>query len=133
MVQWLGTLPCLTAWLSLDSLDNDPRRLCAHLAAALERLCPATLAEAQRALLGGSDLTETPATDLRGAGRAPWGDPDVGLVIVLDDYQQIDFPICDRLIGALIDAAVPDVRIVVISRTPPRLRLARRRHTRDGL
>jgi LuxR family transcriptional regulator, maltose regulon positive regulatory protein len=128
VVQWLGTLPCPRAWLSLDTLDNDPRRLCAHLAAALDRIWPTAMAEVQRALLGGSDLTETivPLICLTVAEQTS-GQDDVGLVIVLDDYQLIDSPICDQLIGALIDGVPPAVRIVVVSRTQPRLRLARRR------
>ncbi len=127
VVQWLTTLRCDRIWVSLDSLDNDPRRLCAHLVAAVERVCPDAMDGARRALLGGSDLIETFVPIVSGVLSERTADhPDERLVIVLDDYHVIDQPACHQLTAALIDALAPAVRVVIISRTAPELRLARR-------
>lgn len=128
VVQWLDTLGCERAWVSLDPLDNDPRRLCAHLVAALERVWPGAMAGVQRALLGGSDLIETFVPLLAGVVADHTAEsPDERLVIVLDDYHVVDQSVCHQLTAALIDALAAGAQIVIISRTTPELRLARRR------
>lgn len=112
-------------WLSLDDKDNDPRRFCARLLAAIDDLSPSEMWMAEHALAGGSDLFETViplAVAALGDGRG-----DDGAVIVLDDYQAITEDACHQLATALLDALPPGVHLVVASRTRPPLRLPRRR------
>ncbi|MDW5593828.1 LuxR C-terminal-related transcriptional regulator [Conexibacter stalactiti] len=125
LAQWVETAPQPTAWLSLDAHDDDPRRLVAHLLAALERVRPGAASEAERALRGGSDLLETVLPLLLDA-LAHAATPD-GLAIVFDDWHLVREPPCQRLLTALIDSLPPRVRVVVASRSAPPLRLARRR------
>lgn len=127
--QRLQTVSCARAWVSLDVLDNDPQRLCAHLVAAVDRAWPAAMVDAERALLGGSDLLNTfvPLAAQALAERTTGIDDGPGLVLVLEDYQLVKHPVCHRVISALIDALPDGVRIVIISRTSPPLRLVRRR------
>lgn len=61
LVEWLVSADRSTAWLSLDGRDNDPQRLCTHLLAAVDRICPMATIDAERALVGGSDLVDTVA------------------------------------------------------------------------
>src|SRR5690606_5331295 len=111
------------AWLSLDEHDNDPRVLVAHLLAALDHALPGDVAAAERALHGGSDIH---ATVIPLAVNA-LAEREARLAVVLDDYHLISSPACHRVTMGLIDALPSGVAVVVASRTPPPLRLARRR------
>jgi LuxR family transcriptional regulator, maltose regulon positive regulatory protein len=125
LAEWVSVAGRPSAWLSLDGQDDDPRRLVAHLLAALDRLWPAAAIDAERVLLGGSDLLATVlplAVDALARNVGP-----AGLTIVLDDYHLVTEEACHHLVTALVDMLVPGVRVVVASRTAPPLRLARRR------
>lgn len=113
------------AWLSLDDKDNDPRRFCARLLAAIDDLSPAELWMAEQALAGGSDLVET-VVPLAVAALGDRRDEDAA-VIVLDDYHAIVEEACHQLVAALLDALPRGVHLVLASRRRPPLRLPRRR------
>jgi DNA-binding CsgD family transcriptional regulator len=124
LVTWLATVEEPCAWVSLDGMDNDPRRLLAHLIAAVEGVLPGGTGEARAVLGGGADLLEAAVplmidamTD-RVRGR---------LVIVLDDYHAIDSTDTHAVVAALIDALPLSVGVIISSRTPPPLRIPRRR------
>jgi LuxR family maltose regulon positive regulatory protein len=123
---WLGTVEDKRAWVSLDELDNDGRRLCAHLLAALDGALPGADAidEARRALVEGSDLVDTVVPLVAGALAARLRGR---LAFVLDDYHVIEHPSCHAFISALIDALPSAARMVLCSRSMPPLRIARRR------
>jgi LuxR family maltose regulon positive regulatory protein len=125
LAQWTEAAGRPSAWLSLDAADDDPRRLLGHVVAALQRLQPGAALEAERALHGGSDLSETVLPLLLEA-LAEAAAPD-GLAIVLDDLHLVQEPTCHRLLSALADSLPPQARLVVASRALPPLRLARRR------
>ncbi len=124
LATWLDTLDACRTWMSLDLLDNDPRRLLAHLLAAIDDSLPESMAEARKALGDGSDLlyTVVPLTvnalDDHASDR---------VVVVLDNYDVVRNPDCHELLLALVDALPEPVRLIVSSRTAPPLRLARRR------
>jgi LuxR family maltose regulon positive regulatory protein len=124
VVQWLARARGARTWVSLDARDNDPLHLSAHLLAALDRALPGVTADAHRAMLAGADLVDTvvPLTVNALAARM-----DGPVVLVLDDYHVVKRQGCHRLLLGLVDSAPPDVRIVVVSRTSPPLRLGRRR------
>ena len=120
----LATLDGTHAWVSLDALDNDPRRLCAHLLAGIDRSLPGIVADASEALDDGSDLLEVVVPLIVGA----LGDRVEGrMVVVLDDYHLVENSECHAVVAGLIDAMPPSVRVIVSSRAVPPLRVARRR------
>ena len=125
LADWFGTVGPQRAWISLGREDNDARRLCAHVLAALDQLWPAATWPAQQALRGGSDLAETVVPLIAEAiAREIARD---GLVIVLDDHHLITSAAADRFLTALIAQLPAGARMVLASRTRPRLRLARER------
>jgi LuxR family maltose regulon positive regulatory protein len=124
LVEWLASAGGQSAWVSVDVRDNDPRRFWAHLLAAVDRVVPAAVEPARRALVGGSDLLDT-VVDLTANALAEHADG--GLVLALDDYHLVEERSCHELLMALVDCAPRTVRFVVSGRTKPPLRLARRR------
>jgi LuxR family transcriptional regulator, maltose regulon positive regulatory protein len=124
LADWLATTGRPCAWVSLDARDNDPRRLWAHVLAALDRPLPGVMDQAHRALLAGSDVLDT-VVDL--TANALTDHASDGLTLVLDDCHVLEEDSCHRLLGALVDAAPSGVQVVVSGRAKPPLRLARRR------
>jgi LuxR family maltose regulon positive regulatory protein len=124
LVTWLATVEEPCAWVSLDEMDTDPRRLFAHLIAAVEDVLPGATGDAAVVLNGGADPMEAVIPLMVGAmadhvrGR---------LLIVLDDYHVIDSTNTHAVVAALVDALPPSVGLIVSSRRPPPLRIARRR------
>jgi LuxR family maltose regulon positive regulatory protein len=110
-----------SAWVHLDPGDNDPSRLWAHVAAALERAgCPVDaglVAAHSRAI-----LTQVLPRIIGALGTD--GRP---LTIVLNDLHVVRSRECSDQLDELI-ARLPDhVHLVLISRTDPQLRLGRLR------
>jgi LuxR family maltose regulon positive regulatory protein len=124
VVTWLATVDAGRGWVSLDELDNDPRRLCAHLLAAIEGAVPGAMTDARQALTGGSDLREVVVPLVVGALAER---VDGRLVVVLDDYHLIEHESGHALVAAFLDALPSTVRVIVSSRTIPPLRVVRRR------
>jgi len=122
--QWVSRSDADVGWLSLDAHDNDPGRLAAHLLAALAPFAPGHMEDARRALDGGSGLIETVVP--RAVNGLSGGAHD-GRALVLDDYHEIWEPDCHALVQAVIDAMPGNLGVIVASRTPPPLRVARRR------
>lgn len=88
LATWLARRKRPFAWVSLDTADDDPRRLVAHLLAVLRHHRPAA-ASAERSLGDGEDLIDT-VIPLAGAAIDTNGDD--GLVIVLDDFDAVTAP-----------------------------------------
>ena len=108
--------------LSLDRRDGDPVRFWSHVGEALSRMF--------------DGLGKKATVSLRGQPPAPvdrvidaWSDElhagDVSGVLALDDYHLIDDPAIHEALGLFIDRAPPGLRIVVATRVPPPLPLAR--------
>jgi LuxR family transcriptional regulator, maltose regulon positive regulatory protein len=114
------------AWVAIDSGDNDPVRLWRHVVAAVDRIRPGT---AQRVgpmlgppapssfdgLVGAliNELESQPAED--------------EVLLVLDDYHQIESPAVHRSLAYLLEHVPPHVHVVVSARADPPLPLARLR------
>ena len=124
VVTWLDTTGDAHAWVTLDALDNDPRRLCAHALTSIDRALPDIVDDAWQALAGGSDLL---GTVLPLAATALGEQLDRRLVVVLDDYEVLEHPDGHALVQQLIETVPPLVRVIVCTRTVPPLRIARRR------
>ena len=126
LAAWASGGPRPVAWLSLDEGDNDPARFWRHVAAALERARPGVSGRVGP-LLGPpppqffegvvtallNELAERPA-----AKQA---------LLVLDDYHLIGAPQVHAAVRFLVDHLPPGLRLVLVTRSDPPLRLGRLR------
>jgi LuxR family maltose regulon positive regulatory protein len=111
------------AWVSLGPTENDPRRLGAHVVAALQQLVGEAMDPPARQLLGGSDLV---ATVLPAVAAALADDAGGRILLVLDDLHHVTDRHGHAWVEGLLDHLPPHVGLVVASRARPSLRLARR-------
>jgi LuxR family maltose regulon positive regulatory protein len=113
------------AWLSLDPGDDDPGRLWWHVVSALERACPELPGQdIQRALRAHApDITNAVIPKLVG-WLAGLTDP---VILVLDDFHVIRERDCHEQVASLLLHLPPSVVLVLITRSDPRLPLARLR------
>lgn len=122
--EWLGRKELTAAWLSLDAKDNDLRRLLRHLLTAVQVAAP-PLGEAELELL--RDANTLSADNLLAPllnRAATLAQP---LYLVLDDYHLITDAAVHELFDFLLEYAPPTVKLCLISRTDPPLRLAKLR------
>jgi LuxR family maltose regulon positive regulatory protein len=117
------------AWLSLDPGDDAPGRLWWHVVSALERACPE---------LEGQDIRRalrTQAPDIADSVIPKLVNWLTGLtepvVLVLDDFHVIREPDCREQVASLLLHLPPAVLVVLITRSDPRLPLARLRTVGD--
>jgi LuxR family transcriptional regulator, maltose regulon positive regulatory protein len=112
------------AWVSLDDRDNDPVRFWSCVLAALRTVETGLGAGIDAALRApGAGVTEL-AVPLLVNELAAMGRP---VVLVLDDYHQIENPDIDRSLELLIDHLPASAQLAVASRADPALPLARLR------
>lgn len=116
-----------TAWLTLDSADNDPSRFLAYLMRALDELSPQE---------GGPDPAAVPG--------APIGEVALALMervsalrfpftFFVDELEVVRSPGVMALLAQLLESAPVGARLVIGSRNMPDLRLARLRASRQLL
>ena len=114
--QWLDWVnhPCV--WLTVDPRDNDPSRFWAYFAGALSVTLPGLAWSPGERVT--AELLETLAEEL--GSIAP-------LLVVLDDLHfLVEAEVLEQL-GQLVHTLPRGVRLVLVSRAVPQLRLARRR------
>ncbi|MNJ13375.1 Serine/threonine-protein kinase PknK [compost metagenome] len=99
-------------WLNLDSADNDPRRLAAHLHAGLQALDGESV----------DDPLATPQALLQQMSKL-----QPGFTVVLDDFEALDTPQALTFIQQLLTALAPGARLAIASRVNPELGLGRLR------
>jgi LuxR family transcriptional regulator, maltose regulon positive regulatory protein len=124
LAQWTSGLRLPVAWLTLDADDNHLPRFLAHLIAALQSVVPAA------GRLTGSmvRLPRLPEAAQIGAQLADdLVDLSAPLVLVLDDYQVITGADVHDIVRALVAYPPPCLRLVISSRSPPPLDVARLR------
>lgn len=121
---WVSSTDLSFGWLSIDLRDNDPAQLAAHLLAALSPHVPGGLARAEQALLAGSELADAVIPFALDAVAAH---PRKRFGLVIDDFQLVESSESHGIVNALVNGAPPNLSVVIASRTPPPLRLARRR------
>jgi LuxR family maltose regulon positive regulatory protein len=128
-VQWVAHLALPTAWVTLDATDNDLGTFCSLLVAAL-RVIDRDLTAGTESLLsrGASDAEEIVRQlieDLSVTTRS--------FVLVIDDYHLIESAEIHRAIDLLLQHVPAKLRLVLISRAMPPLRLARLQTSGDLL
>ncbi|HEY5979156.1 MAG TPA: LuxR C-terminal-related transcriptional regulator [Microlunatus sp.] len=124
VAQWAGDHAGPVAWVQLDPADNDPTRLWAHLAAALARVgCTVDVNVAEYVAMNATAISARVVPRLVEA-MADFPGP---LTIVLEDCHVLRSADCLEELGLLIENLPDQAHVVMVSRSDPRLRLARLR------
>ncbi len=121
---WLEGLEHPAAWLSVDALDNEPDRFLRHLAAAF-RECGASGFREAAAML--SEFSPAPGGDLAADLARALADAPAGAVMVLDDVHLLTAAPVWELLGRLVADGPEALRLVLLTREDPPLRLSRLR------
>lgn len=122
--QWLETCPHPVAWLALDARDGEPTRFLAYLIAAVQTVAPQFGAGALALLLAPQPPSPTAmmTTLINELAALPQL-----IMLVLDDYHQIDSPAVDQALSLLLEHQPAQVHLVIATRAEPSLPLARLR------
>ncbi|MCW2763238.1 MAG: LuxR family transcriptional regulator [Marmoricola sp.] len=128
--QWLEEAGPRSAWLSLDPDENDPCRLRAHVAAALER---ADGGSGPGPATGGLiDDSAAPGPTLSAIVDSLAATAE-DIVVVLDDFHVITGAEGHAQIEHLVEHLPPQAHLVILTRADPGLRLGRLRASGDLL
>ncbi len=121
---WLSTLKNQVAWLSLDPLDDEPRRFWAYVVAALQTIQP-EIGLAVLAMLQAPQLPpiETILSDLINQITTL----SDRIILVLDDYHHLTSPSLHQGINFLLDHLPSQMHLVIITREDPPLPLPQMR------
>ncbi|MDD3765226.1 MAG: LuxR C-terminal-related transcriptional regulator [Nevskiales bacterium] len=115
-----------TVWIQFDPRDNSYERIIETLDDAL-RPGAADKGSASAVVRGGRRGAAAVGSYLFDWLRSR-AESRGGLVLVLDDYEVVEDPAVHDLFDSLIRQAIPDVHIVILSRTQPPLSLSVLRH-----
>ncbi|MET0865486.1 MAG: LuxR C-terminal-related transcriptional regulator [Nakamurella sp.] len=115
--------PAPVSWLSLDSTDNEPRTFWTDLLAAVTASGAVPIDSALRDIIPAAGFGTDEALEVR-ARLAELPSP---IVLVLDDFHEITDDVVLTSFGQLVDHQPPQLRLVVLSRSDPDLRLHRLR------
>ena len=116
------------AWLSLDANDAEPLKFLAGIVAALNKALPASVNATAAILASGQPTLESVLTALlQELTTPPDGTRSTDVVIVLDDYHQLDSQAADEALSFLLEHLPETVHWVVTTREDPALPLARMR------
>ena len=111
-----------TAWLSLDSYDNEPRRFLVHLVSAIQAARSDIGKEAFNYLTANPDM---PVEDVVESLVHDFGTTNTPVVAFLDDYHEIRDRTIHAVMEFLLRYAPPNVRFVIGTRRDPRLPIER--------
>jgi LuxR family transcriptional regulator, maltose regulon positive regulatory protein len=129
VAQWRGHMARARrfAWVSLDERDDEPRKLWWHITHALLRACPELDGEQilRQLRINAPDITAEVLPLLINELAAA----AVPAVLVLDNYHQVGDPGCHEQVTFLLHHLPASVQVVLVTRSDPRLPLARWRAT----
>ncbi len=120
---WCAERPEAVIWMTLDAADDDPVRLWAHLATAVERLGEG-LGHAALACLGVRGTPIETAVDELMNGLAAYGR---AVAIVLDDLHAVSSEASVRSIAHAIERLPANARLLLCTRSDRAIGLARLR------
>ena len=123
---WCVERPEAVIWVTLDSADDDPVRLWAHLATAVERLGEGFGRRALSCLAVRGATVETAVDELMN-GLVAYGRR---VTIVLDDLHTVRSEASVRSIAQAIERLPANARLVASTRSDPAIGLARLRARR---
>jgi LuxR family maltose regulon positive regulatory protein len=124
LAEWVAQAGLPTAWLSLDSGENDPYRFVTYLISALSGALP-DLQTSASVLLQSPELISLQTilalliNDL--------SEQSAPFVVVLDDYQFIESQAVNEIVTFLLDNHPPQMHLLIATRSDPALPLARLR------
>jgi LuxR family maltose regulon positive regulatory protein len=120
--EWIELHGYPSAWLSLDSGDNDFLRFLSYVIASLQRVQPETGAELLRAIEGAPrPPVETMMTVLLNDIARVSDD----FLLVLDDYHVIENPEIHQALLFLVDHAPAHFHLAITTRIDPEIPLSR--------
>ena len=121
---WVHQQARPTAWLSLDSDDNDPYRFFSYLSAALNDVG----IKISQPVLNQMEASQIPPPETLFAGLIdPGKASSPSFIITLDDYHLIQNEAIHHALEFLIEHQPPEMHLICITRTDPPLPLARLR------
>ena len=120
---WCIERPEAVIWMTLDSADDDPVRLWAHLATGVERLGEG-FGDRALSCLGLRGATVETAVDELMNGLVAYGRQ---VTIVLDDLHAVHSDHSARSIAHAVERLPPNARLVASTRSDPAIGLARLR------
>ena len=118
-----GTAPGPVSWLSLDHGDNDPRTFWSDLLGALTGNDAVPAESELRDIIPAAGFGADEALEV----RARLAELPTPIILVLDDFHEITGDAVLEAFGQLVDHLPPQLRLVVLSRSDPVLRLHRLR------
>ena len=118
-----GTPPGPVAWVSLDATDNDPQTFWSDLLGAVVSSGAVPPENGLRDIIPGPGFADQQAREVR-VRLAELPGP---VIVVLDDFHEITSDAVLEPFGQLVDHLPAPVRLVVLSRSDPPLRLHRLR------
>jgi len=123
VADWLSRQEGPWAWLSLDELDNDPSRFCAHMAAAVASLRVEGASRAAEVL----DRLSPPDLSLPPAFLPAFLEMGPEPILILDDLHELESPQVLGVVEELIQIEGPAPRLVLLTREDPPFTLGRLR------
>lgn len=122
VAQWVRALTHPCAWLSIDATHDSANVLLRQMVELVEQHCPDADVVGQSTVGDGADYTAlwdvlNVATDRLGSG----------ITLVLDDVHRVHDPTARLVVELLVEHPPDGVRVVLISRSKPRLGLERAR------
>ena len=129
---WLRDAEMMTAWLSLDSHDNDLQRFWSYVVAALDNLRPGTFKKAQALLETSRSRQPPPIEDVLTTLINDLVALEDDFVLVFDDYHEIVTSSIHTSLAFLLDYLPAQMHLFIVTRSDPPFSLARLR-SRDQL
>ncbi|MDX2413301.1 MAG: LuxR C-terminal-related transcriptional regulator [Woeseiaceae bacterium] len=119
--QWLDSLGCKSAWLSLDAADSNFIQFLSYVVAALNGAYPGCCAETAQylqsaALPGPNELAGVFCNDIE--------ELEEPIALVLDDYYQISSSEIDDFLDIVLKHPPQNLHLIIISRRDPTLSIS---------
>jgi LuxR family maltose regulon positive regulatory protein len=121
---WLKETKIPSAWISLDSADNDPIRFMQYLLAALVPIAPGIEDDLVSMLQGIQPAQFEDVINLLVNELASYPEP---FVLVLDDFHALHSEAVLKMLSSLLEHMPPQMHLAILTRTDPPLPLARLR------
>ncbi len=122
VLEWLQKFGVESAWLSVDSNDNNPWRFWRYLCAALDKISPGIALETEY-VFSSQELMNANIQINIIIDRLVTTDDD--FLFIIDDVHLISNPVILKGLSYLIDYLPPRIHLLFISRTSPGVKLAK--------
>ncbi len=124
LAAWLADRPQRSAWLTLDTADNDHARFLSYVLAALQVAVPGVASDLVAPLRSPQPPSAEAVVTVLVNELAPLSNP---VILVLDDYHAITSPAVNSAVAYLLEHLPPSLHLVIATRSDPPLPIARLR------